>query len=214
MPRKSTSSSKRPAVAGADGDDPVGDGDRAAAGHSVASVHHEVDQNLLEGDRRAEHFSVARAAPDDEADARRQHRAGEGGCFIYQSVEVDEFGPFDFRPREREQPADEFRASLGGMPRFVQQFGLGAVLHFLVEEVEVPEDRREEVVEVVGDSAREHPETFELLALADLLLEPFALVVGGFPVGDVEKCPGGAEGPPGTISQDRGAASEQPKNMD
>ena len=57
-------------------------------------------------------------------------------------------------------------------------------------ELEVPADRREQIVEVVGDAAGERAHRLHLLRLPELRLEPLAGLFGPAPLGDVD---GGAD---------------------
>ncbi len=61
----------------------------------------------------------------------------------------------------------------------------GARREIAGERLGVAEDRREHVVEVVGDAARERPERLDLLGLPEPLLQRAALRLRAVPVGDV-----------------------------
>ena len=91
-------------------------------------------------------------------------------------------------------------AELGGpaggvldLPQVVAARGLGR--HLQQRQVGVAEDRREQVVEIVRDAAREHAEALQLLRLLHLRLELAPLLLRPVACGDVAEAPDPAHRP-------------------
>ena len=152
------------------------DRDRSALGHRVARVHHEVDEDLLELAGVDEDAHVFRPVGDRQldvlADQATQHR-GEVARHLEQRRRSRHH---DLTTGQCEQLTGEARRVFGGDPdlgqrRVQRRVGLG----FQTREVEVPEDRGQDVVEVVGHATGEATHRFHLLDLQQLRLQAFVL---------------------------------------
>ncbi|MFT3915606.1 MAG: hypothetical protein QM704_16275 [Anaeromyxobacteraceae bacterium] len=151
--------------------------DHAAAGHGVPGVHGEVHQHLLELPRVPAH-------PQEPGRGGHPHLhvlADEAGEEVVEAahdrVEVDHLQLEALAAAEGEHLRGEGAGALGGvgdrLEVLVRRMGLGeAVLH----EARADEDRGEEVVEVVGDPAREAADGLEPLGLLEPEAQPLALL--------------------------------------
>jgi hypothetical protein len=170
-------------------DDPRGlQGKSSAPGHGVPCVRREVHQHLLElegvgEDRKAplsrrtlEAFRagpVAGGAVDQAAlDVLPDHAPQEFLHLAHDVVQVHDPALDGLPPAEQEELLGEVRRPLGGLehardvvpPRVV-------VRHVHERDVPVPDDGRQDVVEVVGHPPRQGPDGFHLLGMEVLRLQ-------------------------------------------
>ena len=144
----------------------------AAFGHRVARVDHEVREDLLDLARvRVDAIQVrleVRVQRDVLPDDARQHLRDVAD----DRVELEEPRLHGLLPAERQQLPGQRR---GAIPRVhdLREVGARGVIlgERLSDELGAREDDREDVVEVVGDAARELTDRLELLGLAQLFLE-------------------------------------------
>ena len=152
------------------------DGQHAAVGHGVAGVDDQVHQHLLEL-RRVEADAAEIARGDDaQLDVLADDAPQQVLHLHDQRVEIDDARLGDLPAREAEELPGQRRAALGGVAdaaevlvRRVVAFELGA------GHLDVAEDGRQQVVEVVGDAAGEAADALHLLGLQELRFEPLAL---------------------------------------
>jgi hypothetical protein len=153
----------------------------ATGGHRVARVDHEVHDHLLELPRVAPHVARVRWQGQAQryvlADQPHQHLFD----VLDQVVEAQHHGLQYLPATERQELPGERRGSLRG---FANLFEILACPTIGGEpfggEIGIAEDRREDVVEVVGHAARELTDRLHLLCLAQLLFETTAL--GDLPI--------------------------------
>src|SRR5690606_31185666 len=153
-----------------------GDGERAAAGHGVASIEGEVQQHLLEGARIDPHLAELPLQLEDDADVLADDAAEQFLDLEDRVVDVHDLWLDRLSTGEGEQLPRQARRTLGGLDdllhvRVDRAAGLEGAEHEAAEGV----DDREEIVEVVGDAASEAPHRLHLLGLAELILEAAAL---------------------------------------
>jgi hypothetical protein len=141
---------------------------RPPPGHRVTCVDDEVEDDLLQ---------LARVGPDaaglggqlgDDvdvlADQPPQHRVHPGDDL----VQVDDLRLEDLLAAEGEQLARQCRRPVGGKLDLVERRGERgiAAVDLRAGDVAVAADRQQQVVEVVGDPARELADRLHLLRLA------------------------------------------------
>ena len=103
-------------------------------------------------------------------------------------------------PRVREHLPGEVGGTVDGLDRLLEVGALrGLRRQGQQREVDVPEERHEEVVEVVRDAAGEHPEALQLLGVQQAALELEPLLVRALALGDVEPRAEDLDGRPGGI---------------
>ena len=144
---------------------------RAALRHRVARVHGEVDDHLLDLRRVGAHRARARAEHRDELDVLADQPAQHHVHVADRRVQVEDPRLQHLPAAEREQLARERGRAVG---RPLDLLGVPAQLRVgraADQELAVPGDRREQVVEVVRDAAGEPADRFHLLRLAQLRLD-------------------------------------------
>ena len=143
-----------------------------AARHGVPSVHGQVHDHLLELARVGLHSAQGGVEARHECDVFAQQPAQHVLGVRHNVVEVEDAHLHDLLAAERQQLTGESRGALGGLAdlRDIVAAPVGRA-KILEQQVGVASDRREDVVEVVGDAARETPNGLHLLRLTQLLLE-------------------------------------------
>ena len=143
---------------------------RAAARHRVAGVDRQVEDRELElvgvDPRRRQ---VGRAG-DIDLD-RRPDRAGERSLIpLEQPADVDRARLQVLAAGEGEQALDQGRRAARGLERDVDQPVRSCLAggNLAAQQVEVADDRGQQIVEVVGDPAGELAERLQLLRLVQL----------------------------------------------
>ena len=145
------------------------DRDLAAAGHGVAGVHDEVHQHLLElpgvGADRPQR-GVVRHGDHDPLSDETVEKMAEVGQRVPQ---VDELRRQRLLAREGEQLAHQGRRPVGVLRDLVQVRIIGVrVVAPQHQKVAMARDRRQQVVEVMRDAARQLADGLHLLALHEL----------------------------------------------
>ncbi len=175
-------------VCGVGIDIPRLDRERSAEGHCIARVHGKVHEDLFDttgiGDDRPEIGLEIGDELDMLADRVSQQLLGLGD----DGVEADHARLHDFAASERKELVRQSRGALRGSRHL-----LDVALHgdppltpglrcctpeLLVHERGIVDDRGEQVVEVMGDSAGELTEALEALDVLELALAAFLLGVG------------------------------------
>ncbi len=151
------------------------DADRAALWHRVASVHHQVDEDLLDLTRISDDVAARRTTRCDDdifADQAAKHRLDRR----HDAVHVQHSWLQNLLPAECQQLLRE-----GGSPLRCASYLLD-VLAARIRGVEpvhddfsVEPDHRQEIVEIVRDSSRQPADGIHLLRLAELLFEVASL---------------------------------------
>ena len=165
-------------VLGADREDP-------ALGHRVPRVDGKVEQRLLQQPRVGADGQQAGLQVGHELDSRADHRPDHALEVLDHLVQVDDLRPRDLLATEREQLPREAGGSVGSAADLLDVLALVS-LETGEEQLAVAPDRGEQVVELVGDPARETPHGLELLRLSQMLLEPPAL---GHRLGELRELP-------------------------
>ena len=155
---------------------PGADRDPTAVRHGVARIQREVHDDVLELAGVHLHPARARGIVRRELDVlageTAEHRLDPGD----DEVNVDEPGLEDLLAAEGEKLPRQGSGALARLADVGQRAAPRVVrFRFEKQEVGVSGDDRQEVVEVVGDSARELADRIQLLPLAELLLEVQAL---------------------------------------
>jgi hypothetical protein len=147
-----------------------------AARHRVARVEGEIHHDLLQltgiGLRRAE----PRVEVGHELDLRAEQPAEHPLELGDHLVDVDDLRLEHLAAAEGEQLSGQPGGTLSRALHLEHVLAhRGAVVELRERELAVAHDRRQQVVEVVGDAAREPPDRLHLLRLAQLLFEPAPL---------------------------------------
>ena len=165
---------------------------RATAGHRVARVHREIDQNLLDLPGVGEDRPQAGAQGGHELDVLPDGPAQQLLDVARHAAEVHHLGMDDLAAAEGEELAGERGGAVGRLP---DALDVGAKLlppltagrsarkgDLFGDQRRVDEDHAEEVVEVVGDAPRELSQALQPLRLLEPVLEalPFRLRTQAF----------------------------------
>ena len=144
----------------------------AASGHGVAGIDGEIQENLLDLPGVRLHAAERRGLHDDDldvlADQAPQHllRVGDD------RAEIEDARLQDLPPAESEELPRQGRGPFGRPDDLAHALAaLRIVGERRPEQLGVTLDDRQEIVEVVGDSAREAAHRLHLLRLAELRLE-------------------------------------------
>ena len=164
------------------------DQERAAIGHCIARVHHEIQEELLELPRvGADHPEIRRQAKlDGDAlrDAPTEHLL-KGGNQVVQLQIGDLHGSL---VREGQKLPREHRAAFrraADLDEIVSE--LGVVGKLLFDKGRVVQDDGEKIVEVMRDAARQKADTFQALRLPQARLEVSFACFGCDHFGDVSR---------------------------
>ena len=144
----------------------------AAARHGVGRVYRQVQQYLLYLARvrldASERFAGAEGELDVFVDQPLQQFVHIGD----QRIHVEDGGFKRLAPAERQHLARQRRRTVGGLADLLPAAMQGILFRQAVDnQLGVALDDREKVIEVVGDTAGQAPESFHLLRLAKLLLQ-------------------------------------------
>ncbi len=173
------------------------DGKRAAAGHRVPGVDHQVHDDLVHLDWIHLDLPKVFAGYQDELDVFPDERADGFLETVEALVQVQDLRFDDLPSGEGEQLADEPRGPLRGSfhGRDMAERRVLRPQQFL-QEFRVHQDGREHVVVVVGHAPGQASDGFELLGLVQLFLEPRVLFLRQLPLGDVLEHPENRAGLP------------------
>ena len=156
--------------------------DRAASRHRIAGVRDEVDEHLVELGRIGLDRGHVGAEAHPHRDRFAREPSQERHDRLDDRIDVEHTRLEYLPPAEGEQLPGEGAGSLGGIDDGLDVRRAWVFAKLLEREQRLAVDRRQQVVEVVGDAARELPDRVELLALAKLellraeqLLRPLAL---------------------------------------
>ncbi len=162
-------------VAGLDGQD------AALVGHGVAAIDGEIDQRRFDLGRIDEGAPQAGFEVDLDTDQFAHHRPQHAHQARHQIGQFDRLGAARLLAGEIQQLADQ----LGAVQRAAQRV-LGALvilarqaLEVARQQIEIPDDHAQHIVEIMGDTAHQQADRFHLLRLQQLGLQHAAL-------GDVE----------------------------
>ena len=180
------------------------DHELAAAGHRVARVEREVDHRLLDLSRIPEHRQrPARQLGLDLdvcAEQPRQQPRDRGDRL----VEIEHARLEQLFAAERQQLTRHRSGAFGGAPNLLDVGPRRMIRRHLAErELGVAGDRRQRIVEIVGDAARQPPNRFHLLRLPELILEHP-------PLGEVLHGADHSQRPPLRVPQDAGLLVHPP----
>ncbi len=152
------------------------DRDRAALGHRVARIDAEIEQHLLELPRVGLEPPDFRAELRHDLDVLADHAPQHFFHVAHRVVDVDDAQKERLPAAEGEELVRERSREVRRLADFREVLEHPLPLVDLPDDqVAVPEDRGEDVVEVVRDPAREPADRVHLLRLEQLLLEPLAL---------------------------------------
>jgi hypothetical protein len=144
----------------------------AAFGHGVARVYGEVHDDLLQLAEVHLHASDAVAQPGHQRDVLPDQSPQHVLHLRHDAVEVQHLRLEDLLPAEGEQLAGEGGGALRRPHDLLDlRADRGVPEGLLQDRLAAADDDPEDVVEVVGDSARQPPHCLRLLGLAELLLQ-------------------------------------------
>jgi hypothetical protein len=150
-----------------------------SARHRLHGVGAQVHHHLVDLGRVAEHAGVAASSRRSSRTPRGQRRGDAVERLDDDRLHVHRHALGHAAAAEGEDALDQRLGAQARGERRVdvaaQRRALGGVL---LRQLAVAEDRREDVVEVVGDAAGERADRLELLCLAQLQLEAVALGLG------------------------------------
>ena len=151
-------------------------GELAALGHGVAGVDHQVHDDLLDLSRVGLDPAERLPLHGGHLDVLSDHAAEHLVEVREEGVEIQHPGLDHLLPAEREELARQGGGALG---RLLDLIDLGAhrvaLGQALGDQLPVPGDDVQQIIEVVGDPARQPADGFHLLRLPKLLLELLAL---------------------------------------
>ena len=166
-----------------------GDPEHAAVGHRVTCVHPEVEDDLFDVRRIAHDLGRAIGRRDLQLDVVTERAAQQWLHAGDDRVQVHELRLRVVALRERQELTHERGASCGG-PLDLRRVLLRTTVGYVVaQEFGRRQDRREQVVEVVRDTARELPDRVEPLRPHERVLELGLLDLDRARVGDVAEHP-------------------------
>ena len=156
------------------------DHERPSGRHGIPGIRGEVDQHLLElhavghdGHVRALQHGLERYVLADQVHQEFLHPADDG-------IQIHRLGMQDLLSAEGKDALGQPGGSFRGLEHV---FGVGALfvvaLHLFEQQVPVPEDRGQDIVEVMGNAPGQQADGFHLLRLQELLLE--LLLLGHIP---------------------------------
>ncbi len=129
------------------------DAQQSPVGHGVPGVHAQVHHHLLQLPRVGLHPAEVRAGNDREVDVLADQASQHLLQIRQEGVEVQHFRVHDLLPAERQELAGETGGTLRGLQDLLElaPLRLARLAH---QELGVPQDDAQRVVEVVGDTAR------------------------------------------------------------
>ena len=174
--------------------------------HRIAGVDYEVRNHLLDLPGVRAHVADIGGEVETQVDVFANETPEHFVEVPDQIVDAQHDRVEHLLAAEREQLAGEGRGPLRRPADFLHVFArVTSRRELLGEQVGVPEDRRQHIVEVVGQSPRQPPDGFHLLRLPELMLQIA-------PLGDVphrgQQSPI-REGPPTHLDDDHGAVLAQ-----
>jgi sodium-dependent dicarboxylate transporter 2/3/5 len=143
------------------------DAERAPSRHRVACVHREIEQHLLELARVGVDASGAGAEREQQVDVLADEPPEDRTHLAHRAVEVEDLPLQHLLAAEGQELAGEPGRAIRSLLDQVHVLPEGIVrLEPSQEQCAAPGDDGEEIVEVVGDPAREAADRFHLLGLA------------------------------------------------
>ncbi len=157
---------------------PVGrrEGERAAIGHGVAGIEGQVEQGIFKLAGVDDGLGQVLSQHGVHLDGFAKGAPQQVGHPPHQLVQVDRFRLQGLAPREGQQAVDKGRPPVHRDQRPLYQGPqLRPLGESFIQQLEVAQDDRQQVVKVVGNSTRQLPYRFHLLRLPQPLLGDFAL---------------------------------------
>ena len=139
-----------------------------AVGHRVARVRREVQEDQLELTLIGQHRRACRRGGHDELDVLADEATQHGLDLAQEPIEADRRGGRGLAPREGEQLTDQRSGAPPGELDHLELFVERGRAPMPPDHLDAAEDRREQVVEVVGDAAGEPSEGLHLGGLPAL----------------------------------------------
>ena len=146
------------------------DAQQSPVGHGVPGVHAEVHHHLLQLPRVGLHLAEVRAGNDREVDVFADQASEHLLEVRQEGVEVQHLRVHDLLPAEGQELAGEAGGALRGLQDLLElaPLRLARLAH---QELGVPQDDAQRVVEVVGDAPGQAADRLHLLRLQQLRLE-------------------------------------------
>ena len=136
----------------------------AALRHRIAGIHHQVHDHLLDLREVRPGDTQLRLEPETNMDPRIQHPLQHSHRAGHHLVQIQRYGPEHLPSAEGQQLLGELGSALRGVLDLQDiLMDRGPCGERVEDEFHVAHDRREQVVEVVGDAARELSDGLELL---------------------------------------------------
>src|SRR5262249_31282748 len=151
---------------------PCRDGDRAAAGHRVSRVHHQVDEHELELVRVRIHGRKASGKIGRDMDRGPERASNKVAHAGHKPRHIDAPWSKILPPREAKKALRQGGTALGALNGAIDESAHAPVgRRMLAEQVEVDENHCQEIVEVMGNTAGQLADGLHLLTLVELLLD-------------------------------------------
>lgn len=147
------------------------DPQRAALGHCVARVDHEVEYRVFELSRVDQDVTGIRIEAELDCERAGECSAQHAFHALDQCVDGHDLGREHLPARERQQPLTELCAAPGGVHRVFHEIGGVFPAHLPREQLEIAEHDRQQVVEIVRNASGQLTERLHALELDDLLAQ-------------------------------------------
>jgi hypothetical protein len=141
------------------------DRDRSSVAHRIASVHDKIEKGGLELRRIDIRGFQTRSEGQPQVDGFTAGAVEDGFEPGDQGVGIVELGLEGLPAGEGQQLLREFRAPVGRALRAVDQALVAGIGGVAGQEIEIVDDDRQEIVEIVRDATRELPDGLHLLGL-------------------------------------------------
>ncbi len=153
------------------------DGQFAALRHGIAGIDRQIHQHLLDLPRVRQDVAQIGSGLRNQVQVFADHPTQHVVEIQDQRVEIEHARLDRLFTCKGEQLVSESRGALGSVEDFVQIAGDLMILRWqrVAGQLGIPADRREQVVEVVGNAPRQPADTLHLLRLEQLCFELFAI---------------------------------------
>ena len=140
--------------------------------HGVAGVDHQIHDDLLNLARIGADTTGIGIERDHELHLVTQHPQQHLAHAAYQRVEIEHLRAEDMRPAEGKQLPGQTGRAFGGANNGIDALAHGGThVVFLQHDFRIAANDHEQVIEVVGNPARQAADRFHLLRLSNLFFE-------------------------------------------
>ena len=145
--------------------------DAAALRHGVARVHAEVEQHLVQLRGIAQHRPKVGRKIRLDVDVARESLRHDLGQLADEMLELEQHALAFHAARKGEHLLDDARAAFRAALDDVQHLQRVLVLEFPAQDAAGHQDRRQDIVQVVGNAAGQRADALEALRAEELRLE-------------------------------------------